>query len=275
MARPTLTPIALSLALLAGACTGKGVAGSCADIGACGGDPQGSWLVQSTCQFDVTPPPLSQVLIAAGYTTPQTPALANPPPSNTVSGEWCENLDYSTDSNGQSMSNGQTMVAVSLFAGGPLEYQLGGTMSFDPNTGNYTATLKVQHDFATHFTPGCINAHGAYPTCQALTDSISGYLSGAFVNYNNFACTPSSDGGCDCTYRYGEGVGETARYAVMGNELYILDAMSGLPPHAYDFCIQGDTMTVGGHNGSHLFGSAGLRSMVMTRCSGQTCNLNP
>ncbi len=254
----------LAFALLVAGCSGKGVAGTCSDIGACGGDPTGSWLIQGICQYDTVPPTLGQTPIAAGYTTPQTPALATPPPSNVVSGEWCQNLVYSPDNS----------VLVSLYAGGPLEYQLGGTMSFDPVTGNYTATMRVSHEFSTHFTPACITAHGAHPTCDQLTQSISGYLSGAFVNYNDFACQNATDGGCDCTYKYGEGVGETARYAVVGNELYILDAMSGKPPHSYDFCIQGDSMTVGGHNGSHLFGSDGLRSMVMSRCSGQTCSLS-
>ena len=254
----------LTLALLAAGCSGKGVTGTCSDVGACGGDPSGSWLVQSTCQYDVAPPVLRQTPIAAGYTTPQTPNAAVPPPSNVTSGEWCQNLVYSPDNS----------VLVSLYADGPLEYELGGTMSFDPVTGNYTATMRVSHQFATHFTPACITAHGAHPTCDQLTQSISGYLSGAFVNYNDFLCHNATDGGCDCTYKYGEGVGETARYAHVGNELYILDAMSGKPPHSYDFCIQGNTMTVGGHNGSHLFGSDGLRSMVMTRCSGISCNLS-
>jgi hypothetical protein len=148
-------------------------------------------------------------------------------------------------------------------------------MTFDAKSGNYTASMRVQKDFAVHFTPTCIQAHGAHPTCAQLTASIASYIAGGFVNYNDFACNDASDGGCDCTYNYGEGTGETGRFAVVGSQVYIFDAPSGKPPHAMDFCIQGDTMTIAGHNGSHLFGSPGLRSLVMTSCSGATCNLAP
>ena len=106
------------------------------------------------------------------------------------------------------------------------------------------------------------------PTCSTLTEFGS---KPEFLNFQQFACADAADGGCDCSYLYDEGSTEMARYETVGSQLLVVDSMSLLPPRAYDYCVQGDTLTLGGHNGIRVFGSRILRSVVATRCPPEGC----
>jgi hypothetical protein len=263
-ARLTRSAGLLALLCLLG-CSGKGVGGACPDISACGGDPSGNWKVVNACQFD-SPQAKTNDSITARYTTPQSPALAQPATSSFSSGDWCQGLSFITPSDGTKSS-----FLVRLNSD-PVEYLLGGEISIAPPAAvaaPFGAVLSVQNHFAVHFSPTCLGAHGVPPTCAALTQFAA---DGQFLNFNDFACENAGDGGCDCSYLYYEGTTESANYAIVGSQLLIVNSSSRLPPRNYDFCVQGDTMTLGGHNGIGLFGSKNLRSVVLKRCATADCS---
>jgi hypothetical protein len=248
-------------------CSGKGVGGACADITACGGDPSGNWKVVSACQFDSIQPTNANDSVTSHYAAPQSPTLAQPATSGVSSGDWCQGLSFITPSDGTSTSFLVRLNSV------PVEYLLGGEISVAPPTPGgiaaFGAVLSVQNHFSVHFTPTCLGAHGVPPTCAAMTVAAA---NGQFLNFNDFVCANAGDGGCDCNYLYYEGTTESASYAPLGSQLYIVNATSRLPPRSYDFCVQGNTMTLGGHNGIGLFGSKNLRSVVLTRCATDDCS---
>ncbi len=255
-----------ALAALAG-CSGKGVAGKCPDLPACGGDPSGVWQVQSECQFDVPKAPVSTGSIASAYTTPQTPALASPPPTPTNSGDWCSGLVYYA----ASASDGGTIGGIQFYPA-PLDF-LKGTVTFTPGADAasqlYQFTIQVATTpQLTHFTPTCLQAYGANPTCDELT---YGLAHQSLPNYQNVACTTAADQGCDCTYDLGDTTGDSGSWRIEGNTIYTFNNPSGNPPQAMDFCVNGNTMTLSGKDGSHLSGSTGVRSMLLTKCDASGC----
>ena len=265
----TTVHLAVSGGLLAAlslfGCSGKGVGGACADVSTCGGNPAGDWKIVSACQFDSLQPKNANDSVTSRYSTPQSPALAQPATSSFSSGDWCQALSYLTPSDGTASS------LLLRLNSEPVEYVLGGVVSAATAAATPTAfgaVLSVEHHFAVHFSPTCLGAHGVPPTCAAMTAFATG---GAFLNYNDFVCGDAKGGGCDCTYLYYEGTTESAHYQIVGNQLLIVDAASFLPPRTYDYCVQGDTMTMGGHNGLGLFGSNHLRSVVATRCHSAGC----
>ena len=246
-------------------CSARGVGGACADIAACGGDPSGNWKVVNACQFDYLQAKTNDS-ITARYAAPQSPALAQPAPSSSTSGDWCQGLSFITPSDGAN-----TSLLVRLNSE-PVEYLLGGEISVAPPstaTAPFGAVLSVQNHFSVHFWPTCLGAHGVPPTCAAMTEFGA---DGKFLNFNDFACENAGDGGCDCSYLYFEGTTESASYAIVGSQLYIVNATSRLPPRSYDYCVQGDTMTLGGHNGLPLFGSKNLRWVELARCATADCS---
>jgi hypothetical protein len=247
-------------------CSGKGVAGKCADVPACGGDPSGLWEVQSECQFDVPKVPVTSGIPSA-YTTPQSPDLASPPPAATTSGDWCSGLVYYAPS----AANGGTIGGIQFYPA-PLDFRHG-TVNFTPGADASTQLYQFTIQIATvpqltHFTPTCLQAHGANPTCDELT---AGLAAQTLPNYQNVACKAASDNGCDCTYDLGDTTGDSGSWQIVGNSIYMFNSPSGNPPQVADYCVNGNTMTLSGKDGSHLIGSAGIRSMVLTKCADASC----
>ena len=258
-------PAGLLAALGLFGCNGKGVGGSCADVTACGGDPSGDWKIVSACQFDNSQPKNPNDSVTSRYTAPQSPALAPPATSSGSSGDWCQALSFITPSDGTASS------LLLRLNSEPVAYVLGGVVSAASEAATpvpFGAVLSVENHFAVHFSPTCLGAHGVPPTCSALTAFAAG---GAFLNYNDFVCDNAGDGGCDCSYLYYEGTTESAYYQIVGSQLVIVNSASRLPPRTYDYCVQGDTMTMGGHNGIGLFGSKNLRWVELTRCLTAGC----
>ncbi len=257
-------------ALVAGSlgCSGKGVAGNCPDLPACGGDPSGTWQINSECEFDVPQQPSSLSPIASAYTTPQTPALAAPPASSTNSGEWCSGLVYLPAG-----TTGSNAIGGIAFYTAPLDFSQGNvtfTASDDPATQLFQFTIGVKSSVqTTHFTPTCLQAYGANPSCDDLTAAL--LAQGTSVNYQNPSCTTASDNGCDCTYNLADTNGDSGQWRVLGSTIYTFNSPSGHPAQAMDFCVNGSTMTLSGKDGSHLLGSAGIRSMQLTKCDSGSC----
>ncbi len=249
-------------------CSGKGVAGQCADLPACGGDPSGTWQIQNECEFDVPQQPTSISPVASAYTTPQTPALAPPPGSPTNSGEWCSGLVYLP-----ATSATANQLAGVAFYPAPLEFNQGNvnfTASDDPAQQLFQFTIGVKSAVqTTHFTPACLQAYGANPSCDDLTAGL--LAQGTSVNYQNPSCSTASDGGCDCTYNLADTNGDSGQWRIIGNSIYTFNSPSGHPAQAMDYCVNGNTMTLSGKDGSHLLGSAGIRTMTLTKCDSGVC----
>jgi hypothetical protein len=253
-------------------CSGKGVAGNCPDLPACGGDPSGVWEVQSECQFDVPKPPLTASPIASAYSTPQTPALSAPSDATTNSGDWCSGLVYLPPSASSSMALGGI-----AFYPPPLDFKDGNvtfTASDDPAKQLYQFTIAISSTpQLTHFSPACLQAYGANPSCDDLTAGL--LAEGNSVNYQNPVCALAADQGCDCRYTIADTSGDSGNWRIEGNAIYLFNSPSGNPPQVMDYCVQGDTMTLSGKDGSHLIGSAGVRSMVLTKCGPNGCGAAP
>jgi hypothetical protein len=219
--------------------------------------------VQSVCEFKNPQPPTSMAALPPGYTTPQTPALASPQPSLVTAGDWCSGLVYLPPS-----ASGSGMIGNIQFYAPPLDFEQG-TVSFNADNHLYEIVNTQKYDYTTHFTPSCLQAYGASPTCQELSDALNAQ---PLPNYQDLSCANASDGGCDCTYTLSGTGGDNGTWEVVGSTLYEFPSLSGLPPQAVDFCAQGDTMTLSGKNGSHLNGTAGMRSMFLTKCTDGVCD---
>lgn len=265
MARLSFTrslPLSLALALagLTSACSGKGVAGKCADIAACGGDPVGVWKIDSMCEFNEASQPLLTVPIPSAISSPQTPALAGAPPSPTTSGDWCSGLVYLPPA---AATNG-TIGNVQFFAR-PLQF-VKGNIAFLAD-GSYSTNIFGASPEKTHFTRSCLNAYGANPTCAELQEGLNAQ---PLVNYVELTCADGADSGCDCVYKLAETAGAVGTWRVDGTTM-LQFPNRGDAAQQSDFCSDGQTMTMGGKAGTHLLASSGRRTMTMTKCADPSC----
>ena len=267
--------IALLSLLLGSACGGKGVAGDCPDIAACGGNPVGVWKVESACEFNEPGAPKLAVPIPSALSVPQSPTLATtPPPNTTTSGDWCSGLVYKAPID----ATDSTVGNVSFFTL-PLSvtnaYNINTIAFLDDGNGSKTYSTSVfgASPEVTHFTRTCLNAYGANPTCSELQAGLRALTSVNYVN-DSLLCSASADNGCDCAYTEVETSGDVGVWRVEGTSIIQFPG-DGKPRQTTDFCVNGNTMTIGGKNGSHLLNSAGRRSMVLTKCSTPSCTDAP
>ena len=252
--------VALLLGLSANACGGKGVAGDCPDLPACGGNPVGSWKATSVCEIRESAAPQLAVPTPSAVNVPQTPALAGAPPNPNVSGDWCSGLVFLPPS---AQSNGK--LGGASFYAKPFASIETTVVYLANQTYNYATTGASTE--TTHFTRSCLNAYGYSPTCAELTEALSGQQ---FANYQGMKCVDTPDVGCDCSYLSIESGGPSGIWRVDGGTLIQFPDNGGAAQPA-DFCVQGDTLTVSGKNGAHLLASTGRRSMVMRRCPDTGC----
>lgn len=257
-----LSALALVLATAIAGCGGKGVAGYCPDTAACGGDLTGVWQIGNVCEFGEPTPPLLVVPSPPAVSVPQTPALATTaPPTATVSGDWCSNLVYYATSAQQD----GTKLGGGTFYARPRSLVKGTAAFLADHTYNLGTVGEAKE--TTHFPRSCLTAYGANPTCSELTKALN---DATFANIVDMSCADASDTGCDCTYVVTESGGSMGTWRADGGTLIIYPISGGAPQPA-DYCVQGNTLTMGGKNGAHLNASAGTRTLTMTRCLDTDC----
>jgi hypothetical protein len=250
--------VLLGAGLVALGCSGRGVAAACEDIVECGGDPTGNWEAKSVCQATNPVQPLLSAPTNSRYTTPQTPALGEPQPPNEVAGDWCSGLVYLP----ASVVMGASPIRGIAFWSPPLTFRQGSVALLKDHT--YSITASAFAPATTHFTPECIQAYGANPTCLQLQIDLAATPN---PNYQDLACVDAADKGCDCSYEI-EGTGsDTGNWQQVGSKIYQYSFSSGKPPQVASYCVSPDAqkLTLGGADGALITGASGLRTMSLIK----------
>jgi hypothetical protein len=183
---------------------------ACPSGDACGGDPIGHWQGDmGTVCLDAPPSP-----------------FPDPP---------CENLVYlppSATSDAGSPHPQGVVVQLDLPHGDGTPYA--SDIVFSPDH-RYGLTLSKLEPHRIHFTPACLTAWGANPSCDDLTHGIAEY----YVTYGNVggvACAAAATGGCDCSYEVRDLRFDGGTWIVRGNELTLSGGNSRFGPTQLAFC---------------------------------------
>jgi hypothetical protein len=279
---------ALSFVLCLGASvvgcgTGGGAEAGCTSPAACGGDPTGAWLVQSACQ---SVPALAYTTsqLYPAQTTPQTPKLAKPQPSNKASGDWCSELVYvPADPNVPDFPQGKVTNVNLYYPPAPLD----GASLILGRDHSLSASIEVISPYTTHFTTNCLIAHGANPTCSDLAKQIHEFYT-PMPNYQDIKCcapgTPAdqccawdepsdqckfnnSSNGCDCSYYYRTTNASAGAWQVSGENIYFFTDNAMQPMNSATFCASNNQLTISGRDGLSLFNVNGLRTLTLGPCT--------
>src|SRR6266851_4602009 len=149
--------------LMAQACSsGATGGGACADSHACGGDPEGEWVVVDSCMV---------------------------PYVRTASDEWCSRLVYDPISVKDGLVLGHEFL--------PLR---SGTITYLPDH-TYAGQFIFAGATTTYFPAACLKQHGVLaPTCENLATEIQTLANSVIPIIRNVICVDGDDGGCGCTY---------------------------------------------------------------------------
>jgi hypothetical protein len=254
-------------------CSAPGAEQGCPPPPACGGNIVGTWTFADNGCYALLPSAYKPIALYPQQTTPQTPSLSKPSGSSTTSGSWCSDLLYLPASPG--MPRGQVMY-VNLYANpAPLTgaqltfrsdhtYSLGVTFGSVTDAGEPLAPAGLN---TTHFTPECIQAFGANPTCADLAAAIfEFYIEPPPIS--NIQCTLASDQGCDCSYDYENPVVDNGQWATPpGGTLLYEYSDYAQQPYPVSYCVTGSgasaKLTLTGYQGHNLTNIGGLRTIVL------------
>jgi hypothetical protein len=244
----------LGTALVVG-CTGDGNEAGCGSLGACGGDPTGTWTGVDWCQTAVETPPASG-----------------------TSGSFCQDLVFSLPNPHKPLTLPDGgITSITLF--NPSVPIVSTTVAFAADH-TYQFASEGRGTVQSHFDRSCLVANGANPSCADLGSQLATAYS-ASTNVNGIVCcaaktTPDDAGdcpsdssqGCDCSYEVVRYPADTGVWRVVGNTLYLTSA-SNPQVQSYSVTLCQDssrgspTLQLTGFNGESLFGVDGLRSTTM------------
>jgi hypothetical protein len=224
----------------------------------CGGNPIGSWAEASVCQD-----PVSQDTIAGKQTyrnQPIVPGGQSPPELTSM--DWCSSLQYFGP-------NGIRMFALPrdtpAVQGAFLSYSAGS--SGELNRGLYTTLLTSSDRTSINYSASCLARFGYAPgSC--------GEFGMAFADYGltlggikETSCRDSGDGGCLCSYLSESDAAGTNLSGIWSAEGNVIThfAGSGVLPTKVDYCVNGNQMTLWGHNRTSILDFIGLRTLTLRR----------
>lgn len=244
-------------------------ADACAESGAaCGGDPSGNWVEVDVCQD-----PALQDAVAKKQTyrnQPIVPGGAAPP--ELTSTDWCAALVYSGPS-------GITL------AGFPKDTpQIQGAYITYESDGRYTTFITGSTRASVTYSASCLQRFGYAPgMCEACPTTppdpscgIESSFGEAFKVYGSMiggaketACVGTGDGGCRCSYLTEGDMAGGNRSGIWSRNGNVIThfAGDGSLPTQVDYCVQGNQMTLWGHNRTAIFSldSNGLRTLVLRK----------
>ncbi|HEY4105992.1 MAG TPA: hypothetical protein VGM44_18955 [Polyangiaceae bacterium] len=273
------------------ACSSKGTEGTCAAGATCGGgNPAGTWDVAGRCEYAAAHP--DQALNPQEQSeNPIFPSLTPTQAQQTTDGDWCSGLYY-TPADNRAPDTNSKVKAVNLYHDAPALTD--GQVTFSTDANGAPSTYNVSLNFATynitHFAPLCLQFYGATPSCGDLATNLADFYAQAAgmdsstppnpnpPGYENIACQPTPDGGCDCGYDYKVRLADSGAWSFSGTvitessapsqymyngKLVGTEGTSGLM--VASTCQSGDTLTLTGYNGQSLSNAPGLRVLTLTR----------
>lgn len=226
----------------------------CGETGTpCGGNPVGNWILSDSCQDPSYRTPLQRTYLGQ----PITPARQ--PPPEPASSDWCADLKYGPGGISALNLPHDTAALVGTY------------LTYDSNM-TYGAFITSRSTASIEFSISCLTRFGYFDSCDGFGKAFADY--GAQLGgVKDTSCAPSTSG-CLCHYVVeadAAGTDLTGTWSVSGNLLTHF-AGTGVLPSQADFCVQGDTMTLWGHDRTVLFDTGivpakapGARIMHFTR----------
>ena len=222
------------------------------------GTPETKWVVVEPCENLVSSPPLQDTLVG------QPPHLAGESPPDPGSGDWCMNLSFRVDGTIENLNTWFPRLPLRphypIAAGQRLWYD--GSLTYEGNSYSFAAILYGRQKL--ELSARCLTSQGVSLSCSQLTTAIATVWNSEPAVQNLVCADHPSGSGCQCDYDMVLNTGPAGTWAFGGDLLTHFDSAQG-PPFQADFRVEGNTLSMNGHNRRALFGINGMRSLKFAR----------
>jgi hypothetical protein len=231
---------------------------ACAETGTpCGGDPVGAWAEADICQD----PTLQDSIGGKQTYRNQSMVPGGQSPPEATSTDWCSSLEFFGPD------------GIRIFAlprdtprirGAYLNYREGGA---DHTQGVYATLVTSSDRTSINYSASCLQRFGYSPgSCSQFGEAFAAY-GASLGGVQQTHCEDSGQGGCLCSYlSESDAAGPNLSGSWRKNGHVITHFASNMVlPSQVDYCVQGDQMTLWGHNRTNILDFAGLRILVLRR----------
>jgi hypothetical protein len=261
-------PTSLCMALLGLAltvATGCTQSPKCDELGTCGGNPTGDWLLSAghpSCSESLYRPALDPRLVRGD----QPPARI--PLPDEAFYDWCDLLTFKTADSAMYDANHVPTFSSSDPQIGAAWVRYGAPVN---GGGAYTVALTTTGTYVADYPPTCIRGFGAKddPVLGPVCTQLQTYLTAKGTAARNIACITSLEDpqACTCQFDISRVNSGSGTYAIQGNTIvHALTArMDGSAaadfPASATYCAESGGLQLTGKDGAYLFNQAGLRTL--------------
>jgi hypothetical protein len=222
------------------------------------GTPDVKWVVVDPCEDLVNTPPLQDTLVG------QPPHLAGDAPPDPASGDWCMNLSFRIDGSIENLNTWFPRLPLrphSPIAAGKSRWY-DASLSYEGNSYSFAAILYGRQKL--ELSSRCLTSQGVSLSCEQLTSAIAMAWNSEPAVQNLVCGNHPSGSGCECQYDLVLNTGPAGTWAAGGGVVTHFDSMQG-PPFQADYSVEGNTLSMSGHERRALFGINGMRTLKFSR----------
>jgi hypothetical protein len=144
-------------------------------------------------------------------------------------------------------------------------FKLAGAYVSYASNGGYSAFVTSVGRATLQLSKECLSRNGVMPTCDQVTTDLKAFISSA-PGVTAVGCTTSGDG-CLCGYTIESDAAGSAlngKFSVDGTVITHYAGTDVLPSKV-DFCVQGDSLTLWGHERTNIMDMPGVRTLMLQR----------
>jgi hypothetical protein len=205
------------------------------------------------CQDPLYTPPTEATLLN------QPPHLSNEAPPERTSTDWCSNLVFNDD---------RTIKSLNLWF--PQIPMRSARLRYSAATDNATEGIfEIQFryfkEMRADFSAQCMTAQGVVMGCTEFTYAVRDELAQEpNIDPEQINCFPGPQGGCSCAYDMLLVSGVTGPWRRNGDLITHYNDFGDFPAET-DYCVNGNSLEMTGHDRTWLFNQGGLRTLKFVR----------
>jgi len=236
---------------------------ACEELGACGGDPSGDWVLDpshGSCSESLYLPGVDPRLAKGDQ-----PAARLPPPEEAFY-DWCDLLTFKSGDSALYDANHLPRYSYN-------DQTIGAAwVHYDTATSTYAAKLTKTGTYTFDFPQACIISFGAKPDeTGSVGGQVQTYLAAKTTTAKNVQCIPSTQDqyGCVCRYDVSIVSGGSGLIGPDSSNSLVHTVTKVFPentqgadfPSYATYCAKGTSLELTGKDGGYLFNEPGLRTL--------------
>ena len=237
----------------------------------CGGDVVGTddsdgdmfadktWTINGSCLNDVVVVPQNATLVNASVT------IDGQPPPEAEQNHWCSEMVIDKKKIITKISPWFPAIPI---RDGSIKYSADGT---------FILLINYYKPQIVEFQRGCFESQGYFVVPEGTATNYASFTCSEFgaqlkdrlkqepnIENESIGCVEDKEEGCLCGYNLLMVTGAKGTFTMKGTTISHFDQTTKQPVSTADYCVEGGTLTLYGHNNNYLFNQPAIRTLAFS-----------